>query len=72
MPGVNGICNTKMSLCRGNIELLLRRDAALRNFRNLVRVGTSHTRRWADESLRRFGYTVAGTVGMVLPHGRST
>jgi hypothetical protein len=34
MPGVNGICNTKMSLCAGIFVLLLRHDAALRNFRN--------------------------------------
>lgn len=31
MPGVNRICNTKMSLIAGIFELLLRRDAALRN-----------------------------------------
>lgn len=32
MPGVNRICNTKMSFAAGNIELFLRQDVALRNF----------------------------------------
>jgi hypothetical protein len=35
MPVVNGICNTKMSLCAGNLVLLLRHDAALRNIPNI-------------------------------------
>ncbi|MDX5351238.1 MAG: hypothetical protein LPJ95_11140, partial [Paracoccaceae bacterium] len=34
MPGVNGICNTKVSLGRRIIELLLRQDAEWRNFLN--------------------------------------
>jgi hypothetical protein len=34
MPGVNGICNTKVSLGWRIFELLLRRDAARRNFLN--------------------------------------
>jgi hypothetical protein len=33
MPGVNGICNPKMSQSPGIFELLLRHPAALRNFR---------------------------------------
>ena len=32
MPGVNGICNPKMSQYPGNFELLLRQAVALRNF----------------------------------------
>jgi hypothetical protein len=34
MPGVNGICNTKMSQCGMFFELFLRQGAALRNFQN--------------------------------------
>jgi hypothetical protein len=34
MPGVNWICNTKMSHRAAYFELLLRRDAALRNIQN--------------------------------------
>jgi hypothetical protein len=34
MPGVNRICNTKMSQGTGIFEVLLRMLAALRNFRN--------------------------------------
>ncbi len=33
MPGVNGICNPKMSQSTGILELLLRQAVALRNFR---------------------------------------
>jgi hypothetical protein len=33
MPGVNGICNPKMSQLTGIFELLLRQAVALRNFR---------------------------------------
>jgi hypothetical protein len=32
MPGVNRICNTKMSQAAAYFELLLRHAAALRNF----------------------------------------
>jgi hypothetical protein len=34
MPGVNRICNTKMSQCSVIFELLLRHDAVLRNIPN--------------------------------------
>jgi hypothetical protein len=34
MPGVNRICNTKMSQCGVIFELLLRQDAAPRNIPN--------------------------------------
>jgi hypothetical protein len=55
MPGVNRICNTKMSLSRGIFELLLRRDAALRNIQNALQKGRSFARSSAGESCGQTG-----------------
>jgi hypothetical protein len=69
MPGVNGICNTKMSSCRGNFELLLRRDVALRNFYIRLQKGTVDLPGWASESLGRIRYRGDRNGGTVLPTG---
>ncbi|WP_146037980.1 hypothetical protein [Tabrizicola aquatica] len=56
MPGVNGICNLKMSLSGSVFELLLRHDAALRNFHNFAQKGTVVARWWASEGGRKWRY----------------
>jgi hypothetical protein len=44
MPGVNGICNTKMSQVPQGFELLLRQGGPADNFCNFARKGTAHAR----------------------------
>jgi hypothetical protein len=44
MPGVNWICNMIVSDLAGVFEVLLRQDAAMRNFRNIQQKCTALAR----------------------------
>ena len=67
MPGVNRICNAKMSPAAPGFELLLRRIAARRNFPNLRQKGTASARGSASATRARVVYLAA--IARSLPGG---
>ncbi len=71
MPGVNGICNTKMSHQAAYFELFLRCGALLRKIHNSAQRGACDLPTWASEVARRIRYVAGLKGGMVLPQGDS-
>lgn len=67
MPGVNRICNAKMSLAAPDFDRLLRCIAARRNFPNLRQKGTGPARGSASETRARAVYLAA--MARSLPGG---